>query len=200
MVNFPQFALAAAYSTPGWIALKHFKRIDIPSSIVALPHLRSEIYDNQHLWTADESRQKRIRVQRKTQSIPLRSADRKPGDMRKSEDIHESRQTRFAAFFPATMTFLLDIASYLQGTLERALYVRLLPHSIVYPHIDNGAYYQTRDRYHLVLVSSAGSLLKSGDEQVVMQAGELWWFDNKAIHESDNSSDDWRIHLIFDIF
>ncbi|MEO0968094.1 MAG: aspartyl/asparaginyl beta-hydroxylase domain-containing protein [Cyanobacteria bacterium J06639_18] len=32
-----------------------------------------------------------------------------------------------------------------------------------------------------------------------MQEGELWWFDNKQPHESFNASEQWRIHLIFDV-
>jgi hypothetical protein len=32
-----------------------------------------------------------------------------------------------------------------------------------------------------------------------MREGELWWFDNKQPHDSVNASDEWRIHVIFDI-
>ena len=83
--------------------------------------------------------------------------------------------------------------------LSRATIVRLKPKSQVFRHIDEGSYYFLRDRFHLVLQSSAGSVLMSGGEQVRMQEGELWWFDNKQYHESYNESDDWRIHYIFDL-
>jgi hypothetical protein len=178
----------------------HFRKLVFPGLDEALKSLRAEVLRNDSLWSLDESRQSRIQVQRHTQSIPLRAVDRRSGDTRKTEDIHESRVTRFAGAFPATMSFLWNIAGHLQGSLERALYVRLLPHAVVYPHIDTGAYYAVRDRYHFVLLSQSGSYLKSGSEQVIMHAGELWWFDNKALHESTNPSDEWRVHLIFDIF
>jgi hypothetical protein len=32
-----------------------------------------------------------------------------------------------------------------------------------------------------------------------MQEGELWWFDNKAVHEARNDGQEDRIHLIFDL-
>ncbi len=32
-----------------------------------------------------------------------------------------------------------------------------------------------------------------------MQTGELWWFDNKQMHEARNDSDEDRIHFIFDL-
>ena len=56
-----------------------------------------------------------------------------------------------------------------------------------------------RDRYHLVLRSAAGSWLKAGDEEVRMREGELWWFDNKQMHEAMNDGDQDRIHMIFDL-
>jgi len=32
-----------------------------------------------------------------------------------------------------------------------------------------------------------------------MQAGKLWWFNNKQYHETFNDSDDWRIRYIFNL-
>ena len=72
--------------------------------------------------------------------------------------------------------------------------MKLKPLGRVYRHFDRGEYYRIRDRYHLVLQSEAGSLLTSGDEQMRMQEGELWWFDNKKFHEAYNLSEQPRIH------
>jgi hypothetical protein len=180
--------------------VKYFRQIIIPSLNDFLFSLQHEVLSNEHLWSAEVSRQKRLPVQRHTESIPLRAVARKPDDKRRSEDIHESRLTPYAAAFPITMSVLTNIAIHLQGSLERAMYVQLLPRAMVYPHIDAGVYYKVRDRYHLVVLSKDGSILSSGGEQVTMHPGELWWFDNKAIHESFNPSDEGRVHLIFDIF
>jgi len=79
------------------------------------------------------------------------------------------------------------------------MYVRLAPQKQVYRHIDTGAYYRVRDRYHFVLRSDGGSPLTSGDERCVLHEGQLWWFDNKLPHEAFNPGDTWRIHLIFDL-
>jgi hypothetical protein len=77
--------------------------------------------------------------------------------------------------------------------------VRLNPNGKVYPHIDEGEYYKVRDRYHLVLSSPGGSHMNSGGETVVFQDGELWWFDNQAVHDAFNPSPHGRIHVIFDV-
>ena len=87
----------------------------------------------------------------------------------------------------------------LQSEVSRAKIVNLPPGGRVYPHIDRGEYYRYRDRYHLVLRSPHGSWLRAGDETVRMAEGELWWFDNKEMHEAMNDGDADRIHFIFDL-
>jgi hypothetical protein len=77
--------------------------------------------------------------------------------------------------------------------------VRLKPFGQVYKHYDFGKYYDMRDRFHLVLQSKTGSLLTSGDEAQILKTGELWWFNNSLEHQAFNDSDEWRIHVIFDI-
>ena len=62
-----------------------------------------------------------------------------------------------------------------------------------------GEYYRLHERHHLVLRSSLGSWLRAGEEEVRMREGELWWFDNRAVHEAFNDGDEDRIHLIFDL-
>ena len=94
---------------------------------------------------------------------------------------------------------MTSLADETGSQLSRATIVRLKPQSQVSRHTDAGSYYLIRNRYHLVLYSSAGSVLMSGGEQVRMQAGELWWFDNKQYHEAFNESEEWRIHYIFDL-
>lgn len=55
------------------------------------------------------------------------------------------------------------------------------------------------ERYHVCLQSGPGAIFQSGDEQVTMLPGEIWWFDNQALHGVTNNSAGDRIHLIVDI-
>jgi aspartyl/asparaginyl beta-hydroxylase (cupin superfamily) len=41
--------------------------------------------------------------------------------------------------------------------------------------------------------------MKSGGEACTWNVGELWWFNNKLLHEAYNPGDTWRVHVIFDI-
>lgn len=178
-------------------SLKYF-RLVLPQ--VDIQSFLAEVAINEHLWLKDTSRQQKVTVQRETNAIYLRSAVKPfpPGESN-GNNVHASHQTRFAQHFPKIMAWLNNFSEQCEGELGRATIVRLAPKGRVYRHIDKGDYYRIRDRYHLVLHSPAGSLLGAGDEWIRMQSGEFWWFDNNAPHEAYNESDDWRIHLIFDV-
>jgi hypothetical protein len=174
--------------------MKFFRRVG--SGIDVAP-LLMEIQTQEGAWLANTSRQDKIRVQRDTNTIFLRTAVHRP-DLNVNEN-QESRPTQISKQFPLAMGTMAKIAEAMKSSLSRATIVRLKPKSQVDRHIDVGSYYLIRNRFHLVLHSTSGSVLVSGDEAVRMRAGELWWFDNKQHHSAFNESEEWRIHYIFDL-
>ena len=176
--------------------MKYFRRMK--HKIDVHPFL-DEITSLASVWDLSTGRQEKIEVQREAQAIPLRGLVKSKIGDRKRRDVHESRYTTTSQNFHIARQFLESFAAEQDAELGRAKIVRLMPGRQVYPHVDRGEYYRLRDRYHLVLQSSAGSYLKSGNEEVRMRTGELWWFDNKAVHEAHNDGTEERIHLIFDL-
>ena len=177
--------------------MRHFTNI---ARAVDIGPLLAELDAAPEMWFADTSRQRKIRCQRNTRNIFLRSPCKPlPPGAKNANDVHESRVARSAGKFPRTLAYCESVTDRLGGTLGRATLVALLPHGRVFPHVDAGAYYRIRDRFHLVLRSAEGSPLAAGDERVVMRPGELWAFDNKARHWADNPSEEPRVHLIFDV-
>ncbi len=176
--------------------MRYFRR---NASGLDVGSLLDEIAARPDAWDRGAGRQDKIAVQREARAIPLRGLVKSKIAGRKRRDVHESRYTSVSRLFPKTRAFLEAIAAELDAEPGRAKYVCLQPGRRVYPHIDRGAYYALRDRYHLILRSPAGSWLKSGDEEVRMREGELWWFDNKQMHEAFNDGEAERIHLIFDL-
>jgi outer membrane protein assembly factor BamB/orotate phosphoribosyltransferase len=174
--------------------MKYFKLV---RSGVDVAPLLEEVRSQEQAWLLNTSRQDKIRVQRDTNTIFLSGPVARP-DLNVNEN-QESRLTTVSALFPRALAFMNGLAEEMNSQLSRATIVRLKPKSQVSRHIDVGSYYLIRDRFHLVLYSSAGSVLMSGGEQVRMREGELWWFDNKQYHEAYNESDEWRIHYIFDL-
>lgn len=176
--------------------MQHFKLIR--SGIDPRP-LLAEIASVDGAWAQATGRQQKIDVQREALAIPLRGLRASAVAGRKRRDVHESRWTSGAAQYPLACRFLEDSALALASLMGRAKIVCLPAGQRVYPHIDRGEYYRVRNRYHLVLRSSAGSWLRAGDEEVRMREGELWWFDNNVLHEAHNDGDEDRIHIIFDL-
>ena len=69
-------------------------------------------------------------------------------------------------------------------------------------HIDFGSYYLDKDRYHLSISGRYRYTVYDPDgtaEQVVIEPGTLFWFDNKLEHESENIADEPRVAFIFDV-
>ena len=176
---------------------KHFLKISC--EVDTRPFLR-ELEAASHLWYEDTSRQLKVNCQRHTLNIFLRAAKKPlPQGAKNANDVHESRGMKHSRKFPETLSFCEQIAEEQTGNLGRATLVALRPKSKVYPHVDTGAYYAIRDRYHLVLFSPKGSCLTAGGETVVMQEGELWVFNNKVLHSAENNFNQSRVHLIFDV-
>jgi hypothetical protein len=176
--------------------MRYFKRM---KSDVDVRSLLEEIRSVPDAWSLNTGRRNKIAVQREADAIPLRGLVQSKIAGRKRRDVHESRYTRISRQFHVARAFLEAFAAECDAQLCRAKLVRLQPGHKVYPHIDRGEYYKARDRYHLVMQSEAGSYLKSGDEAIRMRAGEIWWFDNKQIHEAHNDGGMDRIHFIFDL-
>lgn len=176
--------------------MNHFKLIR--AGIDPHPFL-AEIASVDDAWSVAIGRQQKIKVQREALSIPLRGLRKSAIGSRKRHDVHESRWTSGSAGYPLARRFLKDIAAAEDSLMGRAKIVCLPAGRRVYPHIDRGDYYRFHNRYHLVLRSASGSWLKAGDEEVRMQEGELWWFDNKQVHEAYNNGEQDRIHIIFDL-
>jgi hypothetical protein len=159
-----------------------------------------EILENSNLFLLDTERQKNIFVQSETQTIYLKKAGVSFQDSLRSCDTHESVITENAKKIPLLYEWVNRFSNEVGGILGRVLIVKLKPNGRIYKHIDSGEYYRSRDRFHLVLQSPLGTIFICEEEKVVMYEGELWWFNNKKIHEVINPSDFWRIHVVFDIF
>jgi aspartyl/asparaginyl beta-hydroxylase (cupin superfamily) len=176
-----------------------FKNFALMKAGVDVGPMLEEIDGQPQLWDADTRRQTNIQVQRETSNIPLRGALKPIPDGVNQIHWHPSRRTQYADLCPRIYSWVEQFVKELGGDLSRFSVVRLNPHGRVYPHIDEGDYYKVRDRYHLVLRSPGGSEMNSGGEEVVFRDGELWWFNNNALHDAFNPSDEGRIHVIFDV-
>ena len=112
---------------------------------------------------------------------------------------HDSVQTSMVAAFPKTTALIEDFARHHNARLGGVTLVRLRPKSAVFNHYDSEPWLAIRDRYHLVVQSPKGSLMQSGKEVVEFHEGDLFFFQNKKMHTAVNPSNEWRVHVIFDM-
>lgn len=87
--------------------------------------------------------------------------------------------------------------------LGRVMIVNLAPGGYIDPHIDEGAYADYYQRFHISLQSDYGNLFYSGHssihgEFVHMAPGTMYWFNHKREHWLSNNSQRARYHLIVD--
>lgn len=90
------------------------------------------------------------------------------------------------------------IRKYFGSTeLHRCGFLSLPVGETVGAHIDEGTYYLTRDRYHLSIVGKYHYFV--GNENLIVEPGTLFWFNNKLPHGTVNLGDCARITFVFDV-
>ena len=180
--------------------MKRFKRVE--SGIDIKPFIR-EIDANHECWDLDSGRQDHKPPQRETQAIMLRSDAKTAVLDSKAFQLkpiaYRGLPTPLSPLFPVADAFIEQLVSSMNGSFGRAVITKLRPNGKIPSHIDDRLYWLLRDRYHLVIKSSAGSLFRAGGEEVRMHEGELWWFDPTVTHSAYNDSEQGRIHIIVDI-
>lgn len=115
-------------------------------------------------------------------------------------DQHES--ICFPAWYklPQAHAVIFDLVRFVEGArLGRVIITRLAPGKKITPHVDSGAHADYYERFHVVMQNPPGSIFRAGGEEVMMRAGEIWWFNNKIEHEVVNNSIGDRYVMIVDI-
>lgn len=130
--------------------------------------------------------------------VPLRIALKKHGNMPFSGNILKSIESPIYKEFPKIKAWVTCFEVTQKGKAGRVFTATLPPHKQVYRHADRGMYFSVYDRYHLV-IRSDGTHMRIGDQNVNMHQGELWWINNKIGHESFNTSNQPRTHLVIDL-
>ena len=87
----------------------------------------------------------------------------------------------------------------------RCAFLRTPIGEITGKHIDEGKYYLTKDRYHLSITGTYRySVWDHGDleftkEEIIVEPGTFFWFNNKKNHMAENIGNCERIAFIFDV-
>lgn len=99
---------------------------------------------------------------------------------------------------PAFRTAVEAVSDLEGAPVARVMIVKLRPGGIILPHVDEGAYAEATDRYHLCVETNPLCHMQVGGEVVRPKAGEVWSFDKRTRHMVANGGTTWRTHLIVD--
>lgn len=170
-------------------------KIKIIKTNIDVSDLKEEIDLYPENWKIDTSRQRLSYPQKNTETIRLVTGIRLDKDsVWSTTDSEKSIKTELYPLYKKTITLL---KTFFPNNLERIFIVKLLANQEVYPHVDQGRYYQTRDRYHLC-INGRYQYTVDG-ETAVIEPGTLFWFNNKLVHSSRNLENIDRISIIFDV-
>lgn len=115
-------------------------------------------------------------------------------------DQHESVDYPPYALLPEARPMVMALMAYVQGErLGRVMINKIAPSGRIFPHADTPEHTDYYTRFHIVLQSGAGCIIRAGDEQLDMRTGDVFWFNNKLEHEVVNNSNLDRISMVVDI-
>jgi hypothetical protein len=184
-----------------------FKRVaqglDVAPLVVALARQPA-------LWQFDRYwKDHPVPVFREVDTIYLRMVARAPYSFRSQAEKDEAMRTLdpweasdepCLGNLPEAAALMFDVMAMVRGErLGRVLINSMPPGSHIPGHSDIAPELKYYERFHIPLQTNTGLTFRAGDEVQKMEVGELWWFDNTAVHEVWNRGDCDRIHLIIDI-
>lgn len=117
-------------------------------------------------------------------------------------DVFESKEVENRELYGvlSIKNLIQEVALKIQRTPARILIARLAPGSKVLPHIDEGGYAISTERFHVALATNPNAYLHCGEEKVNIAEGECFWFNKHILHRAENSGSTSRMHLIMDFW
>ena len=121
------------------------------------------------------------------------------GAITKKEDfVGDSELSRPTKAYQRHTEVIKIIKRELPGReIHRCGFLSLPIDGYVGAHIDEGTYYHTRDRYHISIAGQYQYFV--GGENYIVDAGTLFWFNNKMPHGAVNLGEETRVTFVFDM-
>lgn len=99
---------------------------------------------------------------------------------------------------------LQDVLDYLKTFYKFEEYVafmaRLQPGGVIDPHHDSGEFLEQIHRVHVPLQTNSKCVYTVEDIEVNMEVGNVYEIDNMRVHGVYNRGDDYRIHLVINLY
>lgn len=98
---------------------------------------------------------------------------------------------------PSLKNIVFPLMQKVEGVrLGGILITKIPPGHEIKPHVDKGWHVDYYDKFYVSVKSSPGALFFCDDEVLNPKVGEIWRFDNRALHWVQNDSKEDRVTLI----
>lgn len=79
-------------------------------------------------------------------------------------------------------------------------FARLRPNGVVGTHPDTGGFLETCHRIHIPIITNPDVKYVIEDREYYWEPGKVYEFDNTRLHGVINRSNQWRVHLMFNLY
>ena len=132
-----------------------------------------------------------------TKCIPLRGAS---SFLDSYYPKAKRRATTYAKQLPHTAALVNGVLKHMNvATVGNVLAVALRPGGYIRPHIDEGAYPEHFDRFHIAVTSPDECYFCVDGDFFFPKQGDAFFFNHRVTHSVGNPSAEWRVHIIVDV-
>lgn len=110
------------------------------------------------------------------------------------------KESLFDKFAPHVEPILDKLKEYYAFNQYACFIARLKPHGVIDMHPDQGAFLETCHRIHVPLQTNPKVSYCIEDKEYYWEAGKIYEFDNTRWHGVKNRSDEYRIHLVINLY
>jgi len=151
-------------------------------------------------WYAGDYRQT-VGNMSDTNSIPIYHTPLCASGRCDMEPIRNIRKEKmYDKFFPFVEPILNVLRHHYEFRQYSCFMARLRPGGVIGEHIDRGSFLELCHRVHVPLKSNEDVRYVIDDQTYYWEPGNIYEFDNTRMHGVYNFSNDYRIHLVVNLY
>lgn len=151
-------------------------------------------------WFLSDYRQQ-INTMTATNSIPLMHTPLCASGLCSMKPIEDIKpQPLYEKYKESLDDILLDLSKYYKYKTYSAFITRLKPYGVVGKHIDVGNFLTLCHRIHIPLLTNPKVAYVIDEQEYYWESGNIYEFDNTRLHGVINRSDEYRVHLIINLY
>jgi hypothetical protein len=136
-----------------------------------------------------------------TNSIPLMHTKLCASGLNTMQPIHDIKPEPLYEKYKDSLNSALDeLKKHYEFRKYSAFLARLKPGGVIGMHADAGNFLTLCHRIHIPLKTNPAVAYVIDDNEYYWEAGKIYEFDNTRVHGVINRSDEYRIHLVINLY